>query len=214
MADQFGIPEMERRPHVRCEFYEDHVVDQAATQLAGHPVYKVKERVRMGKIGGNGQTADELISWVKTHAELWPSIEPQYRAWKAGLEEPVTGTALEMWPAIQPRMVAMLKLAHIRTVEELADLQDNQLYNIGMGGRELRDKAIRWLQASRDIGQTAEQLAARDAELTILREQLAELTEIVKAQRHAPPRRRGRPPRKVPAIPREDDLTTLDGAGV
>lgn len=177
-----------RKAMVQCTFYEEPVEDRAATAAAGHAVYKTRDRVKIAKVGGNGQMVDELVSWVKTYPELWDVVRPGYESWKAGQAEPINGTALEMWPAATPAIVKILRSADIRTVEEVAGLQDNQL--VFMGARLWRDKARAWLESARNVGQTAEQLADRDNKIAELQAQVAELVAL--AGEKASAERKGR----------------------
>lgn len=103
-----------------------------------------------------------------------------YAAWKAG-KDIIIGTPVTDWPLITSRQAVFLEANNIFSVENLAELSD---YNIGgiPDGRELRDKAVRWLRKKG----TAD-LAAENARL------LARVAALEKAQ----------PKRKRPEMPKE-----------
>ena len=69
----------------------------------------------------------------------------------------MAGTPLKQWPRIDRALAASLAAVNVYTVEQLAGINDQNLTYIGMGGRELRESARAFLQAS-DTAQ-AERLA-------------------------------------------------------
>jgi hypothetical protein len=84
----------------------------------------------------------------------------------------MAGTPLKQWPRIDRGLAASLAAVNVYTVEQLAGVSDQNLSYIGMGGRELREAARAFLQAS-DTAQ-AERLAG-----TV--ETLRQENEMVKA---------------------------------
>lgn len=127
------------------------------------------------KKGGNGATTCEKISRLEKDQALWPIVEPAYRAWLKGQEEPTTGTALSAWPGVNSAQADRLKLMHIRTVEDVAAMTDADLEKVGMGARALRDKARAFMQAKQGDAQIAAALSERDATIA---EQARELEEL------------------------------------
>lgn len=107
----------------------------------------------------------------------------QYRAWKAGLDMAAEGTPIELLVGATAQMF-QLKSLNIHTVEQVAGLSDGQLGAVGMGGRDLRDRATRFLENKATLA-TVEETARKDAEMAELRDQVARLTALVSTG-HAP----------------------------
>lgn len=109
----------------------------------------------------------------------------QYKAWKAGQAEPV-GTPLEA-PFIKPSMKRTLQSIGVETLEQVAALDDHAVQKIGMGGLELRKKALAFLQAQSDADYASRQAEAEKqlqdqnealrAELEALREMVREVKD-------------------------------------
>lgn len=106
----------------------------------------------------------------------------QYEKWKIGEEMPLDGEPIKGWGVISPAQQANLIALNIRTVEDLAGVNDEGVRRIGMGSGELRDKAKAWISQLKDKGPltqenamlrgenislkaTVEQLQARNKEL-------------------------------------------------
>lgn len=78
--------------------------------------------------------------------------EAAYDAWKRGLEPPINGVDIRNWPLVSPAQVQNLVRSGCRSVEDLANANDEALRRIGMGGIELRQKAIAFLKAAENHG--------------------------------------------------------------
>ena len=109
----------------------------------------------------------------------------KYKHWKETQELPVEGTPIKTWNALSPAQCKMLLDLNIRTVEDLAAGNEELISRMGMGGRQLRERAATWLSTAKDVGRSSEQLAAavrraEDAEARI--KQLEEAVGLLKAQ--------------------------------
>lgn len=133
------------------------------------------------KKGGNGATTNEKIARLKKSPELWPPLEKAYDAWKKGQEEPADGTPLAVWPGVNSAQADRLRGLHIRTVEDVAGMNDADMDRLGMGARSLRDKAKAFVLAKQGQAQIAEAMADKDKQISALTEQVAELSASVKA---------------------------------
>jgi hypothetical protein len=58
-------------------------------------------------------------------------------------------------------LILMLKSLHLKTVENVAEMSDQTISTIGMGGRELRTRAQKFLEVQKKVS-TADELAAKD----------------------------------------------------
>lgn len=129
--------------------------------------------------GTNGATNRMEVNRLKENEPaVWAVVRPVYEAWLKGQEEPTEGTPLSAWAGANKRQVQKLRDIHIRTVEDVAGMNDAAMDVFGMGARALRDNARRFL-ASKPTAQMAAELAARDATITSMQQQLAELTALV-----------------------------------
>lgn len=144
--------------------------------------------------GSNGATVRDKASRLqKTNPVVWEAIGPVYERWLKGQEEPVDGTPLHAWPAVTKGQVEQLKFLHIRTVEDVAAMNDAAMQRFGMGARVLRDKAQAFIQAKEGEAVLAEQLSKRDAQIEEL---MARIEDLEKANASlAQGRKRGRPPK-------------------
>lgn len=69
--------------------------------------------------------------------------------------------------------------AKVRTVEDLAQANEETLAMLGMGGRALKDKAVSWLQSAGSTGKTTEELTALRLAHDGLKERNAALEKAV-----------------------------------
>ena len=195
--------EAERKegPKVRFKFESRPEENAEKTRAAGHAVFDDVDYVTWYSIGDNLKaTSCSAKKLPKFYPHIWAVAKPLYEAWKAGQDDPVNGTPLTEWPAISRAMVETLRGLNVRSVEDLAEVNDAALQRMGMGSRALRDKARAWLQAAQQQGRVAEQLKERDDQISalrgendILRNDLAELRQMVERlqPRQRPPTVRG-----------------------
>lgn len=69
------------------------------------------------------------------------------------------GTPLKEWPRITKGLVATLAAINVHTVEQVAAIPDANLEVLGMGGRELRDQAVAFLQQAAGSADTSKLVA-------------------------------------------------------
>lgn len=105
-----------------------------------------------------------------------------YEKWKAGQEVPENGTPLRNWvPASQsPSFIATAQAANVRTVEDLAQLNDEGLKRLGIGGLQWKRQAVEWLNGA-DQAKSAGRIAQLETERDQLRETVDSLSHTVKA---------------------------------
>lgn len=80
------------------------------------------------------------------HKGRWPA---QYAAFKAGQEMPVNGTPLEEWPVLSRAQALTLKSFEMRTVEDVAGMNEYAIQRVGMGARQLQQKALVYLDKAK-----------------------------------------------------------------
>jgi hypothetical protein len=192
------------------KFYTKAVKNQFLTAQEGRPVFQDVEMCeiiapanRESKIVAlahapwrNNMTAqgDQSITYAMRFSE-------QYKRFKANETQVVTGTPLSELPFLSQSQRASLRALNVLTAEQLASLEADNLKNIGMGGRVMKDQAVAYL-ASAKGGATTAQLAATNAEL---RAQLEALQQQVNAMAGG-----GAPADPVPAQEPEQGEPTND----
>ena len=168
---------------------------------AGRPIFREAIFIRKFTPGDATNIPDR---------EKWPHDEEEFpREWAAFLEGDkggVSGTPLEMLPGLSGARVEEFKAypkAPIRTIEELANLSDQQA-QIFMCHAE-REKARSWLLAFEKQAPVIEmqnQLAERDAAIAELRAEMNRMKEAMGPQAVPPTiRRKPGPKPKVQADP-------------
>lgn len=204
-----GIDDV-RAPFVKFESRPK--VNQAASDQAGRYVAQDVDYIIIVPHGSEGKTelCEEYTQWLAKHKPVagnkyyapgagndtpaimdsrfprdWlDRIEAGYAAWKKGEELPLDGTPLKLWPAIisSPAMLQNCIASNILTVEHLAGASDEAINSIGMGGRALRETAIRWLKLANEkernhAAQAITKLTTDVAQLT------AQVTELLAENR-------------------------------
>ncbi len=186
------------------EFWTDYELQSDGTQKAVEMVRWVKkgmqtpatvvEKVsRMSKTGPQGQ-----------HSPEWTVLKPYYDNWKKGEAAPVNGTPLAAWPGATPQLVKALTPANIRSVEDLAEMEDSAIQRLAIPGlRDKQKQARAFLEAAKttavvsgEVVKLRDALESRDREIAELKD-LIEKHVIKKEQEGEEPRRKPGRPRKV-----------------
>ena len=171
------------------QFYMDTEIDGHASRKAGRIIHKNVEMVLILFAGSNNQSIRRKV--LPHDQQVYAQ---QYAAFKKGSTKQVDGTALTEWPAIDRATAESLKIANIFSVEQLANLSDGDLMNLGMGADKWRQKAIDWLNISqgnadqmamqeklRDMQDQLEQMRAENAKLHMANENHRRVNEIAAA---------------------------------
>ena len=182
-------------PHLHVEFYMDTKENLARSREQGRPIFEDVEMVKIQIVGDPKNTLISPAHYASkrhpetgepwTYAEQYPE---HYRFFKDNADQQsAAGTPLTEVTWLTAAQRAELKAFKIFTVDGLAQLDGTALQRLGMGGRALKDKAVAWLdQAAGHAAESrlAEELAARDAQIASLMEQMALLTS---SKSHAEP---------------------------
>lgn len=111
----------------------------------------------------------------QAHFDYWKRA---YEAWKEGQEAPVDGSPLRDWNGISPSQFKNLQAAGCRTIEDVAQMNDEGIRRVGMGAANLKNRARLWLQAAKDHGPLVGELADLKRE----NEQLSGAVESLRQQ--------------------------------
>ena len=154
------------------KFYVKPRPDSAETIKQGRPIFKDVEyidiRIPGDRTGGVARPA--------SHADK-QRFGAHYQAFKQRTEVPLDGTPLIEWPLITRSLAEELAFHHVKTVEHLSTMSDN---NIGkfMGLNALKAKAIKWLEQAGEeakVHELQEQLLERDERIATQGTQIEEL---------------------------------------
>ena len=126
-----------------AKFFMRTVQDHAATAARGRYVGREIEMVRI-IIPGDKHTIAERR--VKPSDKI--RFQKQYEAFRKQEEFVPDGTPLETWPLLSRAQVEDLKNMNVFSVENLANLSDEQLSNVGIGARTLRKHAKAFLETA------------------------------------------------------------------
>lgn len=153
--------------------------NEAKSKAAGRPIFDDLEIVEI-RFGANKQTvavfpAHEVSGWVdnsdgtreeQTYAMRYPD---QYRKFKNNEAQTISGTPLSELPFLTQAKRYELKALNIHTAEALAALDGAPLKTLGMGGRELKNQAMAYLEN-----------AAGSADVTKMAGEIESLKETVR----------------------------------
>lgn len=83
-----------------------------------------------------------------------------FEEWEAGNEPAVNGTDVKNWPVLSPSQLRACLELRLRTIEDVAAMNEESILRLGMGGRALKAKAQDWLDSAASIGKQVEGVAA------------------------------------------------------
>lgn len=172
---------------VTARFKTHPKFNKAESDKQKRPVYDEIEIVEL-KFAGNKNTvavypAHDFAEWTEnpetgereqiTYAMKYNA---QYRAFKDGGVQLTTGTPLEALTFVNAGKRLELKALGVHTVEALASIDGQPLKQLGMGGRDLKNQAIAYLEEAHPVDEEMAQIvAAQGDEIAQLKAQLAEL---------------------------------------
>lgn len=146
------------------KFFYRSVQDRTASDAEGRPVFVEREYVDIRVPGSRDNVCRPATIQDKERFPL------HYQAFKNRTEAPESGTPLSEWPGISRSLAEQLSFENIKTVEQLADLNDGLMHNI-KNGQGLKQRAKDWLEFSQD-----------SAALTSMRAELEDRDKVIEDQ--------------------------------
>ncbi|VVE00653.1 hypothetical protein PIN31115_02086 [Pandoraea iniqua] len=191
MIEQLRMQEKGSRPHIRFE--PRPVEDRAASIDAGRKVYKDEDWVIITPSGGKDVREDIAEAWLRKiegqaqtgmyDFEWAKDFRKMYEMYKDGQELPEDGTPLKMCTTLfTPAEIQNCLAVNVRTLESLADSNEEALMRIGMGARALKLRAAEALKTG-DGKESAMKVEALTIENASLREQVGDLRSVVEELR-------------------------------
>lgn len=173
IVGRFGVDYAPHNRGITPVFRLVPVQDHVATEREGYPVHITKEEVTLFIAGDPLSAATHPVD-----EKIKARFSEQYEKWKRDKSGAhIVGMPLSKWPMATPGMIKELEFLNVLSVEDLASISDGNVTNI-TEGRSLREKAIAWLASAKD-GAAAMRFAAENQRL---RDEMAELRELVRAQ--------------------------------
>ena len=176
----------ERPAYVQFELRP--VEDRSATIRNGHYTTKDVEFALITPPYSKDCVEMECSVWLKKNddderngripAKWRDAWKAAYAAWKNGQELPLDGTPIKGWGVLSPSQTANLLTVGIRTVEDLARVNDEGLKRIGMGSVDLKTRAQAWLKTA-DRAKSTQEIAALKADNARQAEQIKQLADTV-----------------------------------
>ena len=166
------------------EFYMHAQEDVHASERAGK-IVRLPEQpyVRIQAPGDHTSVMESPV--MEQHKRRWPDkwlyFQIQNNMVEGAAEVP--GWRIEEWTHLNPEQVRELKFMRFSVVEQVANASDSQCQKMGMGGLGLRE-AARLALRQRMGAEVQKEMAAKDAEIKTLKEQMARF-EAFMAQQQA-----------------------------
>ena len=160
-----------RPPHVVYERRAEE--DRAASIEQGRYVSRDVDYAIVTPAGSKDRVERVVSDWFlmlagEVKAERWPQVwldqlRAGYDSWTRGQTPPESGTPLSTWPALSPAQVKNWAQIGIRTIEELAEANEETLSAYGMGSRDMKSRAALFLEnAKSDSGPLVAKLRAAE----------------------------------------------------
>ena len=174
---------------LNVKFYQRAINNEFKSNLEGRPIMEMADFVVIEVPGDNLTVIDTFA--VDEHKKRFPVQWARYQNEKT--DGDIEGTLLHDWPILNAAVAAELKHFRFYTVEQIAAASDAQLNTLGMAAGmsplSLRDKAKAFLSSAKGsalVQQQADELRKRDEELSAMKAQLAELTNIMNQPKATP----------------------------
>ena len=179
-----------RPPHVVYERRAEE--DRTASIEQGRYVSRDVDYAIVTPAGSKDRVERVVADWFlmlagEVKAERWPQtwldqLRAGYDAWARGQTPPESGTPLSTWPALSPAQVKNWAQIGIRTIEELAEANEEALSAYGMGSRDMKSRAGLFLEnAKSDSGPLVAKLHAAEAQNAAMQVRLESLEAQLKS---------------------------------
>lgn len=167
------------------EFYDRPVQNNFQSSKQGRPIFEDVAYVRINVPGLKDMLWD--MPARSDHQRRFP-LQWQHYVNKTKGDAREIGTPIAEWPQLTRSQAEEFRGLKFYTIEAIANASDLNINALGMiGGMNpyvLREKARAFLKTATDTAlpqHQAEELAKRDAEIAMLKEQMKQLAESVKA---------------------------------
>lgn len=153
----------------------------------GVTLYDNVDFVKITPQGSRDIIEKEVKDWLssvrdRVRANMYPepwleNHEKAYKYWKETNELPLDGTPIKGWPLASQAEQARLIDIRIKTVEDLANANQETIQRLGMGGVALKTRAVNFLEAKSNTGPLVGRIEALTMTVQRLTEQVQALTD-------------------------------------
>ena len=154
-------------------FYRD-IKMSFKSKEAGKPIWETREFISIMKPGNSKDIMEREVS--ELDKERWNAI---YKAWKNREDQIQSGTRIEVLPGIEQGRIETCKSLNIYTLEQLTNIDEDGIENLGDGARELIRDAKRYLQGSTASDEMQKEVDAIKIENKKLKEENEVLEERI-----------------------------------
>jgi hypothetical protein len=160
----------------------------------GMDTYHPEDWVTIVPQGGKDKIDKAVSHWfsdLKGHVQnkrIPPDYERQargaYDQWKKDHTMPVNGTPLEAL-GLSGEQLKMVKELHVPTVEDLAQCNEDVIQRMGMGGRNLKNRASLYLASKSGPAAVAARVTAQEKaleDMKVIVQQQAEVLETLRSE--------------------------------
>ena len=182
-----------RPPHVVYERRAEE--DRTASIEQGRYVSRDVDYAIVTPAGSKDRVERVVADWFlmlagEVKAERWPQawldqLRAGYDSWTRGQTPPESGTPLSTWPALSPAQVKNWAQIGLRTIEELAEANEEALSAYGMGSRDMKARAILFLENAGDSSALVAKLRAAEELITSMQVRMESLEVQLKASAKA-----------------------------
>jgi len=196
------------------EFKRIAMHDKKRSEELGRRVTKDVDFAFVMQPGSKDQVERVATDWlamlklkvVNASADAYPQewvdgFHAKYKAWQDGMDAPLNGTSVKEWPVLSPAQAENFISLHLVTIEDVAAMSEQAMNAYGMGGRELKQKAIDWVRGKDSTSQENEALKNQLAEMTERLSRLESSHQTPGANALEPVKaKRGRKPKVVETV--------------
>ena len=182
-----------RPPHVIFERRAEE--DRQASIEAGRYISRDVDYAIVTPSGSKDRVERVVSDWFsmlagEVRAERWPQawldqLKSGYEAWTRGQTPPESGTPLSTWPALSPAQVKNWAQIGLRTIEELAEANEEALTAYGMGARDMKSRAKLFLENAGDSAALVAKLRASEELIASMQVRMESLEAQLKASAKA-----------------------------
>jgi hypothetical protein len=147
-------------------FFMDAVKNEFRSEEDGRDIYDDLEHI--SKIVAGSRDRVVRLATPEDKREF----PEEYKSFKERLKVPVSGTPLRELPGIAESFAKEMEFFHVRTIEELAQLDDNLISRMGPGVREKITRAQGFLAASTGDAANVAKIASENEKLKARVEEL------------------------------------------
>lgn len=178
------------------KFFMDAVHLKNQSEIEGRPIFEDREFVEIIPIGDTKTVVTKQV----TDAERQRFPE-EYAVFKRGIEQTFAGTPLNQWPIMLPAQIKLFNHFNVYTVEQLSELSDISIGQIGPGTRDFVEKARAFIAKAKGSADV-QRYATENAEM---KQQLKEQADIIKELAAKVSALSGDPERRGPGRPRKEE---------